>query len=127
MRLNIVAEFIPGKDLIVTDALSRSPGTEGSSSYEKELEADINMHVDTLHMSWSVSDAKLEKLRKATAEDITLSMALEYTRSSWPQYKDDVKLAAHELYSAKDDLSDFDGLCSGQQNCHTTLTQERHP
>ena len=31
MRLNIVAEFILGKDLIVADALSRSPGTDGSS------------------------------------------------------------------------------------------------
>ena len=37
-------------------------------------------------------------------------MALEYTLSSWPQYKDDVKLAARELYSVKDDLSEFDGL-----------------
>ena len=43
-----------------------------------ELEADINMHVDTVCVSWSVGDAKLDKLRKVTAEDITLSMALEY-------------------------------------------------
>ena len=32
MRLSIVAEFIPGKDLIVADALSRSPGTDNSST-----------------------------------------------------------------------------------------------
>ena len=39
-------------------------------------------------------------------------MALEYTRSGWPQYKDKVKLAAAapELYSVKDDLSEFDAL-----------------
>ena len=51
-----------------------------------------------------------DKLRKATAEDFTLSMALEYTRSGWRQYKDDVKLAARELCSLKDDLCVFDGL-----------------
>ena len=64
------------------------------------------MHVDTVRMSWSISDAKLDKLRKATAQDITL----EYTRSDWPQYKDDVKLPVHKLYSVKDDLSEFEGL-----------------
>ena len=58
MRLNIVAEFMPWKDLIVADALSRSPGTHHSSRNEKELEADINMHADTVRMSWSVSVAK---------------------------------------------------------------------
>ena len=51
IRLNIVAEFIPEKELIVADALSRSPGTDDSFRYEKELEADINMHVDTVRMS----------------------------------------------------------------------------
>ena len=37
-------------------------------------------------------------------------MALDYTRSGWPQYKDDVKLAVCDLYSVKDDLSEFGGL-----------------
>ena len=81
MRLNIVAEFIPGKDLIVADALPSSPGTDDSSQYEKGLKADISMYVDTVRDSWSISDAKLDKLRKVTAEDITLSIVLEYTRS----------------------------------------------
>ena len=109
MCLNIVADFIAGKDLTVADALSRSLGIDDSFSYEKELEADTSMHVGTVRMSWSASDAKFDKLRKATAEDITLSMALEYTCSGWPQYKHDVKLAARELYCVKDDLSEFDG------------------
>ena len=49
-----MAEFIPGKDLVMADVLSRSPGTDDSSKYEKELEADINMHVGKVRMSWSV-------------------------------------------------------------------------
>ena len=114
MRLNIVAEFKPGTDLILTDALSRS-GTDDSSRYEKKLEADINMHVDTVCMSWSVGDAKLDNLRKATTEEIALGMAPEYTGSGWPQYKGDMKLAARELYSVKDDLSEFDGLVLGNR------------
>ena len=44
-----------------------------------DIVADINIHVDTVCMSWSVSDTKSDKLRKATTEDITLGMALEYT------------------------------------------------
>ena len=33
-----------------------------------------------------------------------------YTRKGWPKYKEDVQLAARELYSVKDELSEYKGL-----------------
>ncbi|KAK7105840.1 hypothetical protein V1264_017168 [Littorina saxatilis] len=110
MRHNVVAEYEPGKNLVVADALSRSPLAETESPEQNTLETDVQVHVDAVRASWSVSDEKLEALRKATQEDVTLQTALEYTRSGWPQYKEDVKLAAREFYSVKDELSDHDGL-----------------
>ena len=33
-----------------------------------------------------------------------------YTRKGWPKYKEDVQLSARELYSVKDELSEYKGL-----------------
>jgi hypothetical protein len=110
MRYNLTAEFIPGKDLTVADALSRAPLRESESQAQKELESDITVHVDAVREAWSISYQKLQALKKATSEDVMLSYALQYTRDSWPQYKEDVKLAARQLFSVKDELSEYDGL-----------------
>ena len=110
MRHNVKAVYTPGKDLVVADALSRSPLKQDESSAQKELETDVKVHVYVVRVSWSVSDQKLEELRKATASDVTLSMALAYTRAGWPQYKEDVMIGARELYSIKDELSEYEGI-----------------
>jgi hypothetical protein len=110
MRYNLTAEFIPGKDLTVADALLRAPLCESESQAQKELESDITVYVDAVREAWSISDQKLQALKKATSEDVMLSYALQYTRDGWSQYKEDVKLAARQLFNVKDELSEYDGL-----------------
>ena len=110
MRFNVTAEYMPGKLLVVADTLSRSPLSEKSSLDEVELETDVTCHVDAMRVSWPISDEKLNSVRKATEEDVVLSTALQYTREGWPEYKEDVMLAARELYSVKDELSERDGV-----------------
>jgi transposase InsO family protein len=110
MRHNVLAEYTPGKNLVVADALSRAPRVVTSDAQSELLENDVKVHVDSVKASWGCSDQLQEKMRVETEKDVILSAAVKYTREGWPQYKEDVILAARELYGVKDELSVCDGL-----------------
>ena len=106
MRFNVKAKYVPGKDMLVADTLSRSPvSTTESSSHE-----EIHAHVSDVQSSWQVSDAGLAKIRAETLKDVNLKAAMEYTIHGWPQYKEDVQLAARDFFIIRGELSLHDGL-----------------
>ena len=93
MRFNVKAKYVPGKDMLVADTLSRSPVSTTESSSHEEIQA----HVSDVQSSWQVSDTGLAKIRaETTVKDVNLKAAMEYTIHGWPQYKEDVQLAATE-------------------------------
>ncbi|KAL8580620.1 hypothetical protein ACOMHN_046823 [Nucella lapillus] len=59
---------------------------------------EVTEHVDAITSAWPASDAYLEKVQRETEKDPSLQIALEYTQTGWPEYKDDVKLGARHLY-----------------------------
>ena len=74
MRFNIKAKYVPGKDMLVADTLSRSPvsTTESNSHWLRKFKP---MSADVLS-SWqlkSVSDAGLAKIRAETLKDVNLN------------------------------------------------------
>ena len=108
MRFNANAEYTPGKNLVVTDALSRSP-LIGHESEARELEADIKVHVDAIRATWPVADEKLAEYAQATNADATLQEALRYVQTEWP-LKSKVTSPVSELYDVRDELSESNGL-----------------
>ena len=108
MRFNANAEYTPGKNLVVADALSRSP-LIGREDEARELETDIKVHVDAIRATWPVTDAKLAEYAQATNADATLQEALRYIRTEWP-LKSKVTSPVSELYDVKDELSESNGL-----------------
>ena len=105
MRFNVKAKYVPGKD-IVADTLSRSPVSTTESSSHEEIQA----HVSDVQSSWQVSDAGLAKIRAETLKDVNLKAAMEYTIHGWPQYKEDVQLAARDFFIIRGELSLHDEL-----------------
>ena len=106
LRFNIKAQYVPGKDMLVADALSRSPISAETDTFHDEIEH----HVNEVSSSWQVSDAGLADIRTETAKDINLKTAMEYTAHGWPQYKEDVQLAARDFFIIRGELSILDGL-----------------
>lgn len=106
MRFNVKAKYVPGKDMLVADTLSRSPVSTTESSSHEEIQA----HVSDVQSSWQVSDAGLAKIRAETLKDVNLKAAMEYTIHGWPQYKEDVQLAARDFFIIRGELSLHDGL-----------------
>ena len=57
-----------------------------------------------------MSDAGLAKIKAETLKDVNLKAATEYTIHGWPQYKEDVQLAARDFFIIRGELSLHDGL-----------------
>ena len=106
MRYKPVAEYVPGKNMTVADMLSRNPLKAEDST---QLSEDVDLHVNAITSSWPVSDAKLDQVREET-KDINLKTALESTVTGWPTYKQDVMLAARDLFAIRGERSVCNGL-----------------
>ena len=57
-----------------------------------------------------MTDAGLAKIREETLKDVNLKAAMEYTIHGWPQSKEDVQLAATNLFIIRGKLNIHDGL-----------------
>ena len=75
-RYNVTAEYAPGKDMVVADALSRSPLNRESGNH---LQQYVQDHDNEITSSWSASESKLSQIRKETQKDLNLKTAMEYT------------------------------------------------
>ena len=109
MRLaafNVLAKYVQGKDMYVSDALSRDPLKSEDSVTEEEVE----MHVQQVEYSWPMTDTGLDRIAKATQEDIVLKAAFDYTVKGWPMRKEDTLIAARDLYAIRGELSVSEGL-----------------
>ena len=107
MRYNAKAEYSPGKTLVVSDALSRSPMNDPSVSSTEE---DVNLHVHLIESNLPVSPGKRSELHTSTRDDATLQSAIGYTLRGWPRYEQDVPDDMKELFNVRSQLSVSDGL-----------------
>jgi len=96
MRYNAIAENTPGKTLVIADTLSRSPlsNTEISAS-SQDLQNEIQLNVDTVLLS-RMSLSKMAHIRLETWGDPIVSQVLQYTKSGWPKYAQDVNETLRE-------------------------------
>ena len=107
MRFSVVAEYAPGKSLVVADALSRSPLACKSPPDTVE---DIELYVDSVTNNKPVSPERMKELKDATRDDPILKIAYVYTMSGWPNYQRDVPPDLRELFAVRGQLSISDGL-----------------
>ena len=110
MRIRVTATYVPGKNMVVADLLSRCPRKLLEVEEDDELQQNVKAFVEETVSAWPVSDKKLEQIKQLTQEDVALPSALSFTRDGWPEHREDVKLAALGLYQFRNELSEVDGL-----------------
>ena len=86
MRYCPIAEFAPGKTLLIADTLSRAP-VQNSTEKDQQYVEEILTQEEAVEKSWPVSDEKLNKIRQISSEDSIISEAMGYTVSGWPKYE----------------------------------------
>ena len=108
MRYKPVAEYVPGKTLLIADTLSRSPQT-----YTKEVtdtHSEVECYVATVIQGTPASPSKMESIKMATAADSELQLVIKHVRRGWPEYSGNVPQEVRAYMKVKNELSEADGL-----------------
>ena len=109
MRFNARAVHVPGKELVVADALSRSPlPLEGG--FTPETVSEVQAHVDAIGACLPMTNPMLAKIGEETQKDGALKRAIEYVLEGWPRHKDNVEPELYGLYMVGNEMSVVGGL-----------------
>ena len=109
MRFNAIAEYVPGKELIVADALSRSmnPGATGEMS---ELTQEVEMYIADIESLWPASDGMLQTIADQTQKDEELSQVASLITYKWPESIKDVPRTAQPYFGSRQCLTIAQGI-----------------
>ena len=107
-RANMSVHFRPGSEIPVADALSRlhPDDGEGRSELEDQIEYAVHAVVDSL----PISDVKMELIRKATAEDVTLIELRRLIDDGFPEKRRNCPKDLFPFWNHRDELSYCDGV-----------------
>ena len=83
MRYDYNIVHVPGKELIIADALSRAPrvSTDGGD-LEQEVDAYVNLILETL----PATERRLQEIKTQLETDPILQQVTSYCRDGWPDY-----------------------------------------
>ena len=84
MRFTFTIIHVPGKDLVVADALSRSPSSCTLNMDEIALLDEGEYFVANALSSLPVSDTRLSEIRQSQSSDPDCQALKEYIQSGWP-------------------------------------------
>ena len=111
MRFNGVCEHVPGKSLLVADALSRSKTTRSSLSETKRTFIDeVESYVENVMKTWPATSQKIKEISVETAKCPELSLVDRYTREGWPQFAKDVPKSLQSYFASRSCLSSVQGV-----------------
>uniref|UniRef100_A0A3B3QZC1 Gypsy retrotransposon integrase-like protein 1 n=1 Tax=Paramormyrops kingsleyae TaxID=1676925 RepID=A0A3B3QZC1_9TELE len=102
-RYDFELVYIPGKYIVIADALSRAPLTCKFSDVSS-TEDDVRMHVNLVVESLPVSDQKLKQIVEETAKDPVLQAVIDNLNNNW------VRSSCAQFYNVRSELSLADGV-----------------
>ncbi|KAK0156229.1 hypothetical protein N1851_000482 [Merluccius polli] len=108
MRFNPVAEYAPGKTLVVADTLSRSPLS--SMWVETDTQSDVACYVASVVGAIPASQSKLDEMKMATASDANLQSVIKFIHTGWPEHISRVPVSIRAYVQVKAELSEHNGL-----------------
>ncbi|KAL6491496.1 hypothetical protein MHYP_G00018410 [Metynnis hypsauchen] len=108
MRFNPIAEYAPGKTLIIADTLSRSPLADKGIALDTHSE--VACYVASVVEGLPASQTIMDEFQAATSTDAELLSVMKLIRNGWPEHLSSVPDSAREYTQVKSELSVYDGL-----------------
>ena len=108
MRFNPIAEYAPGKTLIIADTLSRSP--LAGRGVETDTHSEVACYVASVVGGIPASPSKIDEIRTATSTDAELQSVMKLIKTGWPEHLSSVPESAREYIQVKSELSVYNGL-----------------
>ena len=83
MRFQLTIVHIPGKELVIADALSRSP-LKHFSKTNQNLQEDCDAYVNLILKNLPATDKRLKQLQQAQEEEETCKLLFQFCKEGWP-------------------------------------------
>ncbi|XP_046855956.1 uncharacterized protein K02A2.6-like [Xenia sp. Carnegie-2017] len=84
MKYSFTIRHIPGKELVVADALSRAPNMKQPTKSDNNLSEDLNIYVAQIVQNIPASERRLEEIRRHQQEDPVCTKLVEFCSEGWP-------------------------------------------
>ena len=106
MKYCFHVEYVPGKSLVVADALSRAPVRGDDSGIADIVDEYISVVTDL----WPASDHQLQRIRDETRKDSQLTALLRILQTNWPLTKSALTIEVKPFWDGRHLFSQIDGL-----------------
>ncbi|UYV62759.1 K02A2.6-like [Cordylochernes scorpioides] len=106
MRYSYKIVHTPGKNLIVADALSRSPRTKVGT---QELEEELCAYVQQVVSFMPISDVRVKEIKESQDKDQVIQNIIKYNQEGWPE-RTNISMSESQYWPAKDDFSVENGI-----------------
>ena len=103
-KYNIQINHVPGKDIPIADALSRSL-IEQDDHTENPF-----FHVHAVLENLPISDNKTEELKTETKRDLYMQEIMKHIMEGWPMSRKECPTNIVDMWNHRDELSVIDGL-----------------
>ena len=103
-KYDLVVRYVPGKQQVISDCLSRAPLSETEPFSEPEDVIGVNL-VEELGLESST----LKRFKDSSSADETSRVVMEYVLNGWPSEKEQVDEPAREYWNFRKELSVEDG------------------
>lgn len=103
-------KYVPGKQLIIADTLSRAhlPPTK---QQKEEICEEMETYVHSVFIpNIPISRNILQDIKKETANDAILSKAIRLVKSGWPENKNQLRKPLQEYWKLRSELTCVDNL-----------------
>ena len=108
LRFSYDIVYVPGKDQVVPDAMSRAP-IHTKLCFNDNLVHEVEDYGRAIVNALPISDLQLQRVKASQGVDPIVSDIVRYCTSVWPS-TDDLPME-HRIYAPlQDDLTVFDGL-----------------
>ena len=122
MRFSPTVKYVPGKDLVLADALSRAPMP--CHPLDSQLAEEVEAYMEMVEKK-SVGPEGLNQLRKATDEDKTMQSVIAFTRTGWPKYSKELTPELRKFFELQAHLSvTEDGLLLYDDRIYVPRSQQ---
>ncbi|UYV73868.1 K02A2.6-like [Cordylochernes scorpioides] len=111
----------PGKNLIVADALSRSPRMKVGT---QELEEELCAYVQQVVSFMPISDVRVKEIKESQDKDQVIQNIIKYTQEGWPE-RTNVSMSESQYWPAKDDFSVESGILLKGSRYYCVSTSNR--
>ena len=106
---------VPGKNLIIADALSRAP-SQHLTSEDEEWNKEMNIYVETIFNTLPASDTKIQQIQISQDKDTTCLLLKKYCLEGWPS-KRNLEGEIQRYIPVADELS----ICEGLLLCNSRI------